>query len=46
VGSESRVATVEITDPSFVEGLIIDRFGSLDEELSAIVPKAIKLPAS
>jgi hypothetical protein len=42
-------ATAEAVDTkakTFVEGLIIDRFGPLDEELSAIVPKAIKLPAS
>jgi hypothetical protein len=42
-------ATAEAVDTkakTFVEGLIIDRFGSLDEELSAIVPKVIKLPAS
>jgi hypothetical protein len=37
---------VTATAKNFVEGLVIERFGSLDQELSAIVPDLIKMSPS
>jgi hypothetical protein len=37
---------VTATAKNFVEGLVIERFGSLDRELSAIVPDLIKMSPS
>jgi hypothetical protein len=37
---------IETSDRSTVEIMIVDRFGAVDDELSAIIPNIIKLPKS
>ena len=37
---------LETNNQAFIKGLIVDRFGSVDQELSAVIPNLIKLTPS
>jgi hypothetical protein len=44
--ADAVTKALETRDQDFVESLIVDRFGAVDQELSAVIPNLIKLPPS
>jgi hypothetical protein len=44
--ADAVTKALETRDQDFVESLIVDRFGAVDQELSATIPNLIKLSPS